>query len=409
MSPESAAAVRRVAACFLALGAVACAGERRVVDGGGGDGGDVIDADGDGHASTETGGDDCNDSDPTIHPGIVEDEGWVVEVVDAIVGCSNLTIEMAGEQPAIACTDEVGFRLAIRSAEGWRDESVDVASPVARFGLAMEDDGDAHLAFTPVGPENAVWYTTNAGGGWSVATEVAAGYVLVSDSIAVDAAGRVVVGFRDLDGYPAVAVRDGPEWQVESVPFDNTCGLVDAMRAGPDLAVHFVWMTECVDFMLDHDGVPVHLTNATGSWTSEPITSDEFGWASVALSPSGDPAVALASRDEDAYPQRDIHEAEESDGRWDTESVGAGLFPSIAIDRLGVRHIVTGNTHYFRVEGAPWQSEPFTDSWVPPYATRIAASMEGIHVAFASPDSQAAYAYSSLRDGVDNDCDGIAW
>jgi len=44
-----------------------------------GDGVDLVDQDGDGFASELAGGTDCNDRDPSIHPGAAEIEGDAVE------------------------------------------------------------------------------------------------------------------------------------------------------------------------------------------------------------------------------------------------------------------------------------------------------------------------------------------
>src|SRR5262245_46683199 len=42
------------------------------------------DADGDGHAAIECGGDDCEDGDATIHPGAPDNTGqWTLSTVDA--------------------------------------------------------------------------------------------------------------------------------------------------------------------------------------------------------------------------------------------------------------------------------------------------------------------------------------
>ena len=195
------------------------------------DGVDGVDADGDGHASTDSGGGDCDDADPDIHPD-AEDILWHIEELMRITGT-------AGRHPSALLDSAGALHVAYRNGIG------------------------------------SIRYGTDASGAFVDAPVADTGDVsTVQTSIALGPGGVVVIAFQGADDTVNVATRNGDgTFAVESIPgtVHNTGARALAVDAGG--AYHVVFHQT-----LGGASDLGYATNASGSWVvTTPITTGDTG------------------------------------------------------------------------------------------------------------------------------------
>ncbi len=351
----------------LALVAVllpgACAGTKRPTDGSGSDADSDTDAetdtgvpcdldeDGDGFPSEECGGPDCDDGDPTIHPGAPLPE-WEKEFVDH--GSNSL-------------------------------------SSNAALALAIDDEGVAHLRYNHeahgVGDESR--YASNLTGVWQNSpVERTLGHTRVSE-LAVDPEGTVHLAYLfhvDGEGYSVRYGRyDGVEW-ITMIVYATIGSFDDSVGIALDLdgAVHIGYAV--FESVLEggewHDGEEIgHATNAGGEWTVERVQPMGGGPFAVSIAVDADGTVRIpyvggangrarlppyalrqASRSDDAFWLDDLVTDTIDEGR-DLDAWGGDCCTDMTIDPEGVAHLgsLGGRLGYSTDRGGAWRSEPATD------------------------------------------------
>lgn len=371
----------------------------------------ATDDDRDGYGSTETGGADCDDADPLVHPGAIDDATWRVGAFDDLLppypDRPFFALALQGESPRIFCAWEDDVFLVSGSEDEWTVEPVDLGMPIRDPSLALDEAGFAHVVFTTGAKERSeVWYATNAGDTWR--TEgIADGIGATRQGIAIDGQGRVHVGFQDAKGASAHAMGDSGAWRIETLRDRGCPGPIAASSAG---AAHLVSTDDCT--LGSSDGAPVYATNVTGEWTIDVLTSPLSGnWVSFALGRDLVPRVAVTYVDERIAPWS-VYFARREGGVWSHETVSDEGGPlSMALHPGGEAHLVAGETYYARSEYGDWTTEPYTPETVA--VPEVAVSEDAVHVVYSIRDPLGQgllrYARRALPNGSDDDCDGVAW
>jgi hypothetical protein len=404
----------------------------------------VPDRDGDGHASLECGGEDCDDDDAAVHPGVVEDRGWTVDVV--------ASGEEAGRDPSLAVmpahAPSAGMLVALHGA-GTGEPSLEVAhldgGTWAQVGywtqyvrstkasLALGPGGDEHVAWEGLDSygDSTIRYASNLTGTWRA---------------------------EDLDDhhwnslqYPAIGVcatDDDPQALTLASVFYLDTGILGStimqhdvggvaasfqgsigdVGQGSGLAVAYL-SAECQRHVVlsarqSRDAPTVDLIHVHGSGASAqveivdtdvgPIRQPALGW---------DAAGSLHV----AYVGQGLHprHAARSDGVWQVEVVDeadeALGSPAIAVTEapgggqvaVHVAYVeaASGELRYGNTLGGAWRlmTVPTDDGLGGDVAIAVDAA-GGVHI-LASEGGGWRYLLDVhiglAPDGVDNDCDGV--
>jgi len=377
------------------------------------DGVDGIDGDGDGYAGG--GGPDCDDDDPAIHPGAV----WFVE--RAFDGhAPKLQIDAAGMLHVLY--DFGGLRHARKAESGWESELV-LAGDLGERSFRVDGDGFGHVAHLTLGE---ISYATNRGGAW-LAEDVVPLEEEVAPLLAVDAAAEPHLVYADTDpeaGSTEIVhvARAGGTWTPDVVAFG---GIIDAP---------YVW------FALDgagdghvawvQGGALVHATDESGGWVAGTIEEElgEWGWAALGAGADGDMRIFYVKRWAEVGPGTDDVEWFQSYRQgtwiadaWDIEDVGFAdddYEPVEAtFDRDGALHLWLFLDSPLRRMGyasdaTGWAAEPVLDGADEcDECVRISGGVDGAGVPNFVADDGKNHTMHGWRgdgpDGVDRDCDGV--
>ncbi len=312
-------------------------------DGGSGDASTSCDLDGDGEPSFECGGLDCDDGDPTTHPGAVDpDLAWTVETA-ADLDCdgTDIVVDEAG-RVRIACGVESDLALHVVTLEAgeWRDEIVE------------ETTGD-------------------------------------DPSIVVDAAGSVHVAYGDglsEDAGLRHAWNVDDRWSTQLVDRGVTIGLDTSLVIDGGGSLHIGYVADGAFGSLE----PRWATNGTGAWVVEPLGS-EASWVSLAVDDEGNPRMALGTSDGLAYAWRD-------DGRWLSATVdptGVGTGVSLAREAGGDSHVTWqalgpgGGLRHAAGSGGLWTVDLIDDDFGTGRYSSVGVDARGVvHVVYHDAQAQ---------------------
>jgi hypothetical protein len=368
------------------------------------------DADGDGHAASRCGGDDCDDTDPAIHPGgpdlnavvgrwrdeslapsqpgderidpaLVVDPGGAAHLfwrhepggivhatnrtgawVETVIGVSGVTGDLGSARTRggvlVVCYRATsGLHVGRLAREVWTTELVD---PDTREGCAIAVDvtGGIYVAYEHAG---GLRIARSDPGRWRLlADEPAAGGL---PGIVVDASGVAHVTYGGLS--PAdkrASLRYGSfatgQWATEEVAAGNVPFSSLALdRAG---LAHVAW----ADHLVSHSGV--RYSRHDGSrWSTLVLPAFNVWSATIALDPTDTPHVG--------YADLGVHVATYANGAWLEEAVFAGQSGSwLLLDGAGAGHLA-------------WSGFAFSIGTSAHYSTNRVV----------------------VPDGVDQNCDGI--
>lgn len=371
------------------------------------------DRDGDGHAATACGGDDCDDGDPAVHPGAV-DGAFEVTILDSIRGSEGDELS--------AAVDRAGD---LHVAYLWRSE--DRSEEGLRY-LLLAADGtvsiheDAHRS-----------------------TDSLRSRVGRDAALAVDSARVPRVSFVDQRNTGQVTFfvgsRAGGAWSFESPAGGDQS---TALALGPDDSMHVAV-----------SGV-TYLTDRGGTWSSEPVgpgrspriahdadgtvhvvyaTPDGLrhamrtaaGWSvasleDFAVGPPPAPGLTL-HHDPDgtlhaAYSNGAgiVYARRPAGGTWTRETVLAGTATPSSLLRLAdgrvgivlVEWLPAGGYTLRFVFGAPGRWVVADGPACGCYDAELVARGDQVAVVYSAGGNLALGTFAP-PDGRDDDCDGVAW
>ncbi len=381
------------------------------------DGAEGVDGDGDGHASIATGGDDCEDADAGIHPGAPGD-AWTIETVDAggdLVPPTSLA-RGAGGVLGVAYREGVDDDLLYATDAGgaWAIETVDSDGDTGHDpSLDLDAAGDAHVAYQDRTLHD-LRYATNASGAWEAEIVVdgdLAGFFSpeYEPSLQVDGAGDVQVCWDDWLLHDL--------WHGQRAAGVWTTELVEAVQIGKpgDCALA---LDEADGIHLGYYGIDFGLrwaTNQSGDWEAE--TADDAalsGWTSSGVATGSGVGVVVHV----AYEDRNLDDllyAVRDAGVWSIQTVDSagetGRDPSLVLDAAGAAHIayVEGfgdAVRYATNASGDWATETVEETAGGP--SLVFGSGSDFHLTWIAA-GELRHATRGLPDGVDDDCDGVAY
>ena len=338
------------------------------------DGVDGTDGDLDGFASLDSGGSDCNDSDPTVQPQ------WVTTVLDegpSVGEFASLAIDgqnvLHAAYYAATPMDLVYARL--EPGGEWEIDTADPSghdvgqySSIAVSKVDEEDEEGAvvHIAYHNA-TSNELWYATNGTGAW--VPEVVEATPEPGDDVGEHAALAL-----DKNGFPHIAYYDVPNgllryasketgvWELSTVPNDGNAGKNTAITVYKGVVYIAYQAVDSFDMMVASGG--------PDEWTVELVDgSDKDVGEAVSIGVDSSKKIHVTYRDAN---DRDLHYAVRSGGEWTLWAVDVdadvGKWSALALDGNKMVHVAykdqdTNALLYATnvvVENYQWTKEPVT-------------------------------------------------
>lgn len=423
-----------LAAALALLAQVGCGGGQTGdadQDGGSdsGDGGVCPDQDGDGYATAECGGDDCDDGDPNINPGVVESEEWQSFPVDADRGTDfarQMTLDPEGTPYVFYFDDDIDdMGYAIPDHGEWLRAALGIG-PFNVASIAFDAGGMAHLSYETNDPYE-LWYVRDAIGEWTTERVSAETTFTGSKVVVGDGQVRIVyeLGLARPEQVVGIATKTEEGWSVETI--DSACVDLDSAKADGTGAVHVLYHQT-----IGCDAVtPLrarYATNRSGAWVSETVGTDVSPYSmDLVLTVDGTPVAIVGP---EYVPEPDVpifdqslHLATRRGGEWTVEQVDIVAAPDmvsskrLAIDPSGALHVffrdLTADLQHVTNRSGAWARESILEG-VNATSVSVAIDDSAIHLAFNAGAQDVWYAHGPLGaadepDDVDNDCDGYAW
>ncbi len=370
------------------------------------------DRDGDGHARLECGGDDCNDQDPSIHPGApdpIESAGaWIEETVYVGGNPSSPAlaldpaggVHMAFGESGDDCTKDQ-LRFASRALGTWQVEEVGASVNGYQPALDFAPSGTAMIAFGPgCGEGSGVHFAERVGTGWQVSVLPASVSGWIDMSVAPDGTPHVAAPeFEGLDHF----FRTSSGWQKEAIDLTPSSFYFPSIRITDNLSVH-------VAYHVSGLGELRHAVGGSGGYTTEGIDNQGYAgrYASLALEGS---SVHIAYQAEDAG---ELRYATLQGDVWNhvvVASGGAGSGASLALAPGGEPHFVYSKggyaegTYYARRVGNGFEEEAIETASQYSYPSIAIEASGVIHIGFKR-NGEVHHAYRNPENGIDQDCDG---
>jgi hypothetical protein len=381
------------------------------------DGGPPLDAggcdrDGDGFDRPSCTGPDCDDGDPSVHPGAPDGEQqWSFETVDSAghVGeYASLAVDASGLLYAAYEDEENGDPRYATDASGvWALETID-PGPEDRgpfTDLALDGAGAAHVSYFDEGLGDLV-VATNESGVWAADLVDFGGRTGRYTSIAVDIGDFAHVAYQDEEtGILRHAWETGGGWSTETIDSTPERGAHASLAIAPDGVLHV-----CYEDVSNGD--LLHASNAAG-WTSEIVASDGVvgEYASLAIDSSGVLHVAFYDRS-----NGDLDYATNESGTWSVAPIDTagdtGSFASLAIGADGLHVAYADNDlrdlRHATNAGGEWVSETVESIGSTGSYAALGLGPGAIHVLYFEEttfDLRHAVRRANV-DGIDEDCDG---
>ncbi len=359
------------------------------------------DLDEDGFSDVACGGDDCNDGRDDIHPFAYDSDGWAIDDVDADATAQwgNVSVAADGDEVHVCYFDDNVLHHASRVDGVWsiadgRDTSD--YSPLGTCSIAVAD-GIVHLVWDrDNGATTDTMYGTGTIGDgvrWGYTTLDSTGFGQSMPALDLDTDGDPHVVYRR-NCEVIHTRRDIDDWPVSVIDPDEGCGpfggSIDVEQWGN---VRLAWIGRDSWLRFAHN---------QGGWDVTRLSETSGG--STAVLNLGDAHVAYSDVDNDI-----AYEAQEALVWQPPRFVWDGFAPSMARDSADRVHMVLrsgdGPAVYAGLEDDRWYYLTIAEGGT--HSPDIAASGDGLHVAYRDLSDGVRHAFRAFADAVDQNCDGM--
>ncbi len=380
---------------------------------------DVADADADGHAAAACGGDDCDDTDASIHPDAPDNAAgtWTLSTVVPGPGTFRSTALAldAADEPHLAYVDKTSTDLfwAERDGAAWKTEVVADAwsGPTRSVSLVIDPAGVPHIAYAAGGLRHAA----GGPGAWQIEVVDETGGSNYFNTSIVAAGGSLHVAYRQLSSI-FYQRFDGAAWSFQIVASNWSAYGAD-VSIGVDASQRVHISFESViggDF---GETTLRYATSTGGDFQMEDIENlpPKSGQTYDALAVTPEGLVHIAYRDGSLGALR---LATGESGAWTKETVDgaddAGSHASIVMDAQGALHIAyraaaTKELRHATNASGTWQIETVDGQTDTGLHTSVKVDSKGhVHIAYVDAgEATVRHATNApAADGVDQDCDG---
>jgi hypothetical protein len=391
------------------------------------------DADGDCQAPLDDGGSDCDDADPSVHPGALDNgprDAFRTEIFAAwedIPYPFCLTTDRQGALHVLAA-DGSGFYATNRSGT-WQRLTLAGDPPRSGYCILLADQDGLHVLYGEGVFDGPTYFASHPG-----LRDPDAPFtheMLTDDSRVLATAlwrsprGRTWAAYLSETNGVMVAERAGGSWQHEHVA--DLPGWGSLELSGSDDGEPWLLTSRFRDIYSE----TFFSERIDGAWTSQQLSADATSFANLALAQqhSGVPELAFQySRHGDYGPPGRFSRVEygtRTGGDWDTSVVDDALWVDcmdIGVDASGVLRLAvvghgdqTGGSarelRVFEKRDAGWaRSQSFEVDNAPPggFCRLFVDSSGSITLVAANEQSElGATDNRSDPDGIDQNCDGV--
>jgi len=364
------------------------------------DGADTPDADGDGHAPLGAGGDDCDDGDDGIFGGAEGD--WTFEVVPGVGGANepSMAVDPAGAVHIVYSSADLEIRHATDASGDWVVASIDFDWGGLSFpSIEIGPDGVIHVTYSTDADPTENRYARDDGAGWVLETIGPSNGSPVA--LALDGSGVPHVLLSDDSLDVRHGWRSGGVWTYETVQRG-----IGGRESGTSLAIDPAGVVHAA---YDDGGGFTYHRGEAGVWTAQDI-DDRDSRGTIAVDPTG--AVHAVYQ----YSWSELRHATNASGLWEVETVedDAGDSASFAMDSAGALHVAyfrpgLGGLRYSSGTTGAWTSESVAAFGRYYCALTLDSAGRPVIGYFDDVDDLFRVARRGPADGVDDDCDGVAW
>lgn len=370
------------------------------------------DRDLDDHPAIACGGDDCDDADPTVHPGAPDSSTWSSDMVwDTSVYYPSVTVDSTGVAHAAftiydSYTGNASLGYASNIGGVWVGaEIVSGTSTGWMPSIAVDGNGDVHIAYYESSATSTVYYVTNATGQW-VTRNIGPGY---GQALTVDAAGHVYLAYTKYVSSTSLVITSnaGGAWASATIDDDTT-----STGYYPEIALDHAGHAHVAYVDYTSTAVVKYATNASGPWTVEQVATGGGDMVGLAVDAGDAPHITYGGWDVNGT-SLGVRHATNATGGWVSDTIDAtGIYSDLVIDARDVMHVVytdssSTSVRYASNPTGAWSVETIANGGGSLYYPDIALGGGELHVVYQG--TGAAHVDRAAPDRIDQDCNGVIW